>query len=339
VTRPGARYAFAMLSPRAKTLSLAVAITALAGLGCGKIQSLLGQGDAGSSGGGGLLGGLGGGGDDELSFLSGFEGQIDLAARGKVAAKATQPGQPEALNLSLLVKDKKFRMDLPNAPGPTGAPMKGFGVLDSSQQKLFVVTDTPEKMAIVFDLNRTGEQLKGFSGERTAAQGAKAPSKPPPKVTKTGRKDKVAGYTCEDWEIASEDGTKVAICVAGRGFSWLKIPMLGAPAEYAWMAELLDGSRVPLRAIMFEKDGREGGRVEVTKIEKKTVPPNAFEIPPGYPQMTLEQMIAKAMSGLGGPGGRMPPGAFPGGAPPGFPPGAFPPGAAPKGAKPTPPPR
>ncbi len=335
MTETRARYGFAMLSPRLKTLPLVIA-TVVFGLGCGKIQSMLGQGDAGSSGGGGLLGGLGGG-DDELSFLSGFEGQIDLSVRGKIAAKATQPGQPEAMNLSLLVKDKKFRMDLPNAPGPTGVPMKGYGVLDGTQQKAFVVTDTPEKMAIVFDLNRTGEQLKGLSADRPSAQGAKATPKPPPKVTKTGRKDKVAGYTCEDWEIASEDGSKVALCVAGRGFSWLKIPMLGAPAEYAWMGELLDGSHVPLRAIMFEKDGREGGRVEVTKIEKKTVPPNAFEIPPGYPQMTLEQMLAKMMSGLGAGGGRLPPGAFPGGAPPGFPPGAFPP---PKGGKtPPPPPR
>ena len=91
----------------------------------------------------------------------------------------------------------------------------------------------------------------------------------------------------------------------------MKIPLVGAPAEYAWMIELLDGTHFPLRAIMFEKDGKEGGRIEVTKIEKKALAANVFEIPSGYPQIPPEQLVgelmAAAMGGVGRPGA-LPPG-------------------------------
>jgi hypothetical protein len=303
--------------------ALAVLCSALS-IGCGKVASMLGRGDASAGESSGGLLGLSK--DTGLSFLSGFEGEIDLFFRGTKSARPGAAAAPETINLSLFVKDKKFRMDLPNTPGPGGMPMKGFGVLDATQMKAFLVTDTPEKMAIVFDLNKTGEQLKGFSAKPSlgGGGGSNQPSKPPPKVTKTGRKDKVAGYECEEWEIV-DDSSKANVCVAQQGFSWLKIPFLGAPAEYAWMGELLDGTHFPLRVIAFEKDGRESTRIEVTKIDKKALAANQFEIPPGYPQMTLDQMIAKAMSGFGAPGGRPPTGL-----PPGFNPGTIP-GA--KGAK------
>lgn len=292
-------------------LATSLACTGLASTGCGKVQSLLGKGDAGESSGGsggGLFGALKK--DEGLSFLSAFEGQIDLVAKGKVggARQGTPTAGGDVTNLSLLVKDKRFRIDVPETTGPTGQRVEGFGVLDGPQKKAFFVMDTPEKMALVFDLNKTGEQLKTLSPSGTKSFGATPKeTKPPPKVTKTGKKDKVAGYDCEDWQIESDDGSKASLCVAQQGFSWLQIPMMGAPAEYAWAGELLDGTHFPLRFIVFERDGKEGGRVEVTKIEKKALAANLFEVPPGYPQLTLEQMIAKMMAGMGA-GRGLPPG-------------------------------
>jgi hypothetical protein len=267
--------------------------------GCGKVQSLLGKGGDGGAGsgssGGGLLGVLKK--DDGLGFLSGFEGEIDIVA--KEGASSAKPGKaPETVNVALLVKDKRFRMDLPAGINPTGTPMHGFVVINAPEKKAFLVTDTPSKMAVVFDLNKTAEQLKSYAPSHApSTRGAKsAPPSKPPKVTKTGRMDKVAGYDCEDWEIESDDG-KASLCVAKQGFSWFQLPLVGAPAEYAWAGELLDGSHLPLRAVMTGKDGKESGRVEVTKIEKKPLAANLFEVPPGYPQMSLEQMIQSMMMG------------------------------------------
>ena len=47
----------------------------------------------------------------------------------------------------------------------------------------------------------------------------------------------------------------------------------------------------------------ESGRVEVTKIDKKSEPAASFEVPPGYKIVTLEEMF----KGPGGPPGAAPP--------------------------------
>lgn len=322
-----------------KVVFLGAVVLASQTLGCGKLFGKGGDdGGAGSSGGG--LFGLKK--DDALSFLSSFEGEIGVMIKAPPGRAAK--GMPETMNIALLVKDKKFRADIPQFAGPTGAQVKGFLVVDGTDKKAFAVMDTPEKMAIVFDLNKTGEQLKSFGGGPKAfgQPQAQREEKKPPKVTKTGHKDKVAGYECEDWQIENADpneGGKATMCVAQQGFSWLQIPMMGAPAEYAWAGELLDGTHFPLRFVGYEKDGKEAGRVEVTKIEKKTLAADQFVVPPGYPQMTLDQMFAKMMSGMrigagagGPPGGvQLPPGVT---LPPGvqLPPGVSPaPGTRPKG--------
>src|SRR4051812_42125109 len=108
-----------------------------------------------------------------------------------------------------------------------------------------------------------------------------------------------------------------------QGASWFHLPLTGIPTPYAWALELMAGKPLPPRFVAYEKDGTEDGRVEVTKIEKKPLAEQMFEIPAGYQVMNLEQMMQAMMAGA------MRPGAMPAGMPPGFkpPPGmAFPPG-------------
>jgi hypothetical protein len=70
------------------------------------------------------------------------------------------------------------------------------------------------------------------------------------------------------------------------------LPLSGLSGEQAWMSDLLDGKHFPLRAITYDKDGNtETSRIEVTKIEKKTVPDDSFDVPPGYALVDLAQMI------------------------------------------------
>ncbi|MGH7439521.1 MAG: hypothetical protein ACRENE_27850, partial [Polyangiaceae bacterium] len=81
----------------------------------------------------------------------------------------------------------------------------------------------------------------------------------------------------------------------------------------------------PLRFVGYEKDGAtESGRVEVTKIDKKTLPDTEFEYPPTYKVVDLAQMMGGMMAFGGGMPGGMPPGMV---MPPGMPSGmAMPPG-------------
>jgi len=245
-----------------------------------------------------------------LALLKGFEGEIGIAVK---QAKPTKPGG-EVPPLSLEIKGNKVRVDIPPALQASQPNLKGYGVLDTPEKKLFFVMDE-QKQVIVFDLNQAGEQLKSMKSRPGMPRGAapEAPNRPPPKVTKTGVTDKVAGYACENWDVSDEARKVATVCVGNEGASWFHLPITGIPTEYAWALELLDGKHFPLRAIGYGQDGAEEGRVEVTKIEKKPLAASLFEIPAGYRVMDLMTMMQTGFGML--PGGGMPGATHAGGLP------------------------
>jgi hypothetical protein len=275
---------------RAPTLLLAASV-ALATFGCKKHDPA--DADGGATGGGDNSGAA------ALSaLLGGFEGEIDAFV------KENKPGQTPT-PFALFVKTGKLRFDVPEKlVGNKGASLlgpKAYVIFDSAAKKIYVVSDA-QKQVLVLDLTKTGEQLKGVGGGGTPHPGGGAPQGPATKLTKTGKWDTVAGYKCENWDITSDhhEGT---VCVAQEGVSWFSIPMTGIPTEHLWMTELLDGKHFPLRFVSYAKDGStEETRLEVTKIDKKTLPASEFEYPPNYKVVDLGQMLAGlgAMPGAGG---------------------------------------
>jgi hypothetical protein len=304
---------------RSLSITSALIAVAIASTGCSKKA-----GDAG-----GAAGGEGGapsaGASDGLALPDGVQGEIDVTFKDeKPAPNEKAPEGP--VNLALLVKTGKIRVDVPeqlakSAGGPMGQNMKGYGIFDSAAKKIDFVMDS-SKQVIVIDLNKVGEQFKNMGPHPAPEHGGSAPAKPtepPPKVTKTGKFDTIAGYKCENWDVAT-DHREATICVAEQGFSWLSLPMgalNGVPTEHLWMAELLDGKHFPLRFVGYDKDGTtETARVEVTKLDAKTLPDTDFQYPPNYQVIDLDQML-KGFAGMGGAGG-MP--GMPGGMPMPFPP-------------------
>jgi hypothetical protein len=93
----------------------------------------------------------------------------------------------------------------------------------------------------------------------------------------------------------------------------------GVPTESLWMADLLDGKHFPLRFVGYGADGKtETGRVEVTKVDKKTLPATDFTYPPTYAVIDIQQML-RGLGAMGGmPGVAGVPGGMPG-MPGGFP--------------------
>jgi hypothetical protein len=258
---------------------------------CSKLRS--GSADGGDEGGGAALGAA-------LTILSGFEGEIDGFWKD-----SSKPGG-QNVPVSLLIKGSKVRFEVPEqlAKSSPGNPFgdKAYVILDSPDKKLFIVSD-PKKEAIVLDLNTSGQTIGALGGGPPHGPGAPPPG-PATKITKTGKYDTVAGYKCENWDIAS-DHREGTVCVADEGASWLSIPLTGIPTERAWMLDLADGKHFPLRFVGYQKDGTtEETRVEVSKIDKKSLPDADFQVPAGYKQIDLEKMF----QGLGMPGGLpMPP--------------------------------
>jgi hypothetical protein len=240
-----------------------------------------------------------------LPALSGFEGEIGVAVK---QAKA-KPGS-EIPPLALQIKGDKVRLDIPPGLEASQPNLKGYAVLNTPEKKLFLVMDD-QKQVIVFDLNQAGEQLKNVAARRPPSLGSgkpTAPEEPPPTVTKTGVTDKVAGYSCENWDVAQDKRKVATVCVADQGASWFHLPITGMPTEYAWSLELFDGKHFPLRAIGYGKDGAEEGRVEVTRIEKKPLAATLFDIPAGYRVIDLMTMLQAGLGGMMPPGAMMHPG-------------------------------
>jgi hypothetical protein len=253
---------------------------------CNKLRS--GSADGGDDGGAAAVGAA-------LTILNGFEGEIDGFWKD-----SSKPGG-QNVPISLLIKGSKVRFEVPEqlAKSSPGNPFgdKAYVILDSPDKKLFIVSD-PKKEAIVLDLNTSGQTIGALGGGPPHGPGAPPPG-PATKVTKTGKYDTVAGYKCENWDIAS-DHREGTVCVADEGASWLSIPMTGIPTEHAWMLDLADGKHFPLRFVGYQKDGTtEEARVEVSKIDKKALPDTSFQVPAGYKQVDLEKMF----QGLGMPGG------------------------------------
>jgi hypothetical protein len=285
------------------------AVTLLGGTACNSTSKTTGSEGPGGEGGAATaptLPSLG-------TFLTAFEGEIDLDAKQTKRDSAGSP--PEDMPLALFVKSGKLRVDLPEKltqGGPAASlGAKAYAIFDSAAKKAYIVSDA-RKEVIVIDLEKSGEQFKGMARPTTPHGPGGAPAnETPPKVTKTGKYDTVAGYKCENWDIAS-DHREGRACVAQEGVSWLSLPLTGIPTEHAWMLELLDGKHFPLRFVGYSKDGAtEEGRIEVTKIDKKTLQASEFEYPPTYKIVDLATMFAMmGRFGAGMPG--MPPGMPPG---------------------------
>jgi hypothetical protein len=281
---------------------LALPIAALCALGCKKSNPEGAEGGATASS--DNSGGIG-----LTSLLSNFEGEID------VLQKDNKPGSTPT-NLALFGKQGKLRFEMPEkmggAPGAHLFGPKAYVIFESAAKKVEIVSDM-QKQVLVIDLNKSGEQFKGAGSSPLAphAGGGSAPQGPPTKLVKTGKMDTVAGTKCEYWDIQS-DHREGTVCVAQEGASWFSIPMTGIPTEHMWAVELLDGKHFPLRFIAFDKDGTtENNRIEVTKIDKRSLPDTEFTYPPTYKVVDLGQMLA----GLGAMPGAMP-GGMPGGMPP-----------------------
>ena len=281
-----------------RSVALVTSLVALSA--CDKLKSAVGGGSAEGGAVGAAAPAVAGG---ALPFISGFEGAVSLVMKGKPAKHAA--GGSQAMDLE--VKGDKVRLDVP--AGMSGSEMlggPGYVVLNTPAKKVYVVMDA-KKQVLVFDLDKTGEQLKGMAPSHPGVPSPAAPTSPPPKVTKTGKMDTVAGFACENWEIVQETKKSVA-CIAQQGASWFTLPITGIPTEHAWMAELMDGKHFPLRFIAYEKDGKtEEMRIEVTKIDKKALAASRFEIPAGYKTMDLAQMMQGFGAGLGAmPGMKVP---------------------------------
>lgn len=265
-----------------------------ANTGCDKLKSALGKGDAG---------GTGASGTGVLSFLgSDFEGEIAATVTTK---SKPQKGGPQQLVFG--IKKPKYRVDASGGSFSDNPSLAAGGaiLIDPPTKKAWLLMPA-QKMAVVVDLEKVKSMPKGqLPGLPNAPKGAPAVPAKPPTIDKTGKKDVVAGYSCEIWNVTSE-GKRSEVCVA-EGITWIDLADIGMGAsELAVAAVAADANRFPLRLVAYDAKGAEEMRMEATKVEKKKLDDARFVVPPDYRVVDMAAM----MGGLLGPKG------LPGFAPP-----------------------
>jgi hypothetical protein len=230
-----------------------------------------------------------------MSSLMGFEGEIDMTAKGSDPDKPAQP-------VNMLVKGDKVRIDVIPGTEATAALGKGFLLVRVADKKLDAVDET-RKQVVEIDLSNPETMKRIQKAGSLGAHEHNAKQGPPPnraKVTKTGNKETVAGYSCEDWEItgAKDNEKKASLCVAHLPSTFFHIPLTGVPVEYGFAMELVDGQHFPLRIVSYdERTGTESARLEVTKLDAHPVDAAKLEIPAGYQTVDMMQMIQGLSAG------------------------------------------
>ena len=246
---------------RLRVFALA-ALVALSTTGCKRFFSFGHAGDGGTSGaGGGLL--------STLATLVGFEGEIDMAVSMGIGVPTTTPGA-FAMTINMKLKGDRVRMEV-SMPGMPTPSLGGATIMDAGKKKSYTLMP-PTKEYMELD---------------TLATTAPAPTMKPI-VTKTGRTDKVAGYSCDVISVTQPGKRERSELCVSKGLTFLGMGMgpfstLGNDTEYG--DAFKEG--FPLRLESYDASGALVMKMEATRIEKKSEPDSDFEVPAGYKKMVM----------------------------------------------------
>lgn len=209
-----------------------------------------------------------------------FEGSIDM----KVVM--TDQGKPEEMLYTMSIKKNLMASEIKSsAKGGDG----GKFIFRGDKQVLWIINDAEKSF---LELSLKDEREK----ETKSTESSRA------KVKKTGKKETILGYPCE--EIIIEDGNEVTqlwgTAKLGDFYGEL-MKSFGqidgkdaAASSSSWERELEALKLFPLK-IVSKENGKITQTQEVTKIESKSIPASTFDVPKGYAKQKLEFDMGKMM--------------------------------------------
>ena len=214
---------------------------------------------------------------------------------GTIAMKVEGDNQKN-MQMTYFLKGNRTRIEtnLPDVP-------EGSAVMLWDTEGGKITTLMPSrKMYVTMELKQAAadiKEMKRSHGEEDTEF---------PKLTRTGKQETIAGYTCEHWLMGEKQ--EVDICVAkGLGYfgmggqsaggpgSWKNFvfspKMLAQAAAHPDWVKFLEGGAFPLR-LTAGSDGKTMMTMEATKIEKKALDDSIFSIPPDYKEMKVPGLPA-----------------------------------------------
>lgn len=204
---------------------------------------------------------------------------------GKVTFKMSS-AREKAQEMRYAIKGDKIRIEFPNQKEMGGM------IMDTTKQEMVMIMDA-QRMYMVMPTAGAGAAAGGEPG-------------PEPKLEKTGKTERILGYTAEQY-VSTQDGTKTEFWLA-EGLGTFAGLNQGGPGgrrgggiPAGWERALAGKPLFPLRVIGYDKGNKESFRMEVTAIDKQALPDGMFAPPADYQRMDMGGMMQGGM-----PGGMMP---------------------------------
>ena len=176
----------------------------------------------------------------------------------------------------ILSKNGKSRMEM----SASGVPMAMIMDYDAGA----ILTLMPaQRMYMRMDLKQMEQTMRSMT-QTTETAG-------PPKYTRTGRRETIAGVSCEHFLFEAKEGKQMDVCAAkGMGFfgggGGMGRRGAGVPGGYEQMMKEFKEGFFPLRMEMIEGTTRTQFMV-VKTIERQQVDAGQFEVPAGFSEMKM----------------------------------------------------
>lgn len=143
----------------------------------------------------------------------------------------------------------------------------------------------------VYMLNNQNKTYSVLDAKRAAEEHGKTP-KESFTIQKLGTAT-VAGLSCQNVLLTSSKGTEIEVCAAkelAASSDWLAAMNQRQPDGGSWLSALKDKGieGCPVRWVIRKKGSTETlATMEMTRLEKKSLPASLFEIPAGYKKTGL----------------------------------------------------
>ena len=203
-----------------------------------------------------------------------FEGKVDM--------KMTSDGKSQALSYQM--KGGKIRVEMP------GQNAMGGMIMDPAKRETTVIMDA-QKMYMTMAMPEVAATAAGGKNENV-------------KFEKTGEKETILGYSAEKYRVVDGDTTTEMWLAEGLGTFMMANagnPMAGgrggAPAPKGWERALAGKELFPLRVVGKNRGGKETFRMDVTAIEKKSLPDSMFAPPADYKLLDMGAMMKGMIPG------------------------------------------
>jgi hypothetical protein len=197
-----------------------------------------------------------------------FEGRVTALMGGN-------PNRPPA-EVVILSKGGKTRME----SNMGGMPM---AMLMDYQGGAITTLMPAQRMYMKMDLRQAAAGMRGLTGTTDTT---------PPKITRTGRRETIAGVSCEHILFEAANGTQTDVCAAkgmgffGGGGSMGGGPAAGVPGDmHRLMRDFSDGF-FPLK-VEGVKGTTRTQVLLVTQVERQSLDASLFEVPQGFTEMPM----------------------------------------------------